>query len=100
MKENQLFTRYEFKYLLRNNEANAIFKESLNFMNYDEYALKNKGYFVRSLYFDNYDYDNFFEKVDGIKFRKKFRIRTYNDKIDQNNPIYLEAKGRVQDRNN
>tara|TARA_A100001015_G_scaffold320764_1_gene448389 strand:- start:2306 stop:3043 length:738 start_codon:yes stop_codon:yes gene_type:complete len=98
MKENQLFTRYEFKYLLRNNEANAIFKESLNFMNYDEYALKNKGYFVRSLYFDNYDYDNFFEKVDGIKFRKKFRIRTYNDKIGQNNPIYLEAKGRVQDR--
>jgi hypothetical protein len=98
MKENQLFTRYEFKYLLGNNIANSIFNESLNFMKFDEYALKNKGYFVRSLYFDNYDYDNFFEKVDGIKFRKKFRIRTYDKKISEINPIYLEAKGRVQDR--
>ena len=41
-------------------------------MNIDNYAQFNKDnkYLVRSLYFDNDDYNNFFEKVDGIKIRK------------------------------
>ncbi len=98
MIDNQLFTRYEFKYLVNNNIANKIYKDSLNFMQQDKFARENNGYFVRSLYFDNYEYDNFFEKVDGIKYRKKFRIRTYNIEKITKNPIYLEAKGRVEDR--
>lgn len=98
MIDNQLFTRYEFKYLINNNIANKIYKDSLNFMQQDKFARENNGYFVRSLYFDNYEYDNFFEKVDGIKYRKKFRIRTYNREKIKKNPIYLEAKGRVEDR--
>ena len=81
MRDNQLFTRYEFKYLINDSIANILYKDALNFMEQDKFALKTNGYFVRSLYFDNNDYDNFFEKVDGIKFRKKFRIRTYNKKI-------------------
>lgn len=98
MKENQLFTRYEFKYLIKNKIADIILNDALNFMEYDQFAIDKKGYFVRSLYFDNSDYDNFFEKVDGIKHRKKFRIRTYNKTDSKNNPIYLESKGRVEDR--
>lgn len=98
MIDNQMFTRYEFKYLINNNIADIIYKDSLNFMEQDNFANEKNGYFVRSLYFDNSEYDNFFEKVDGIKFRKKFRIRTYNKINNKNNSIYLEAKGRVQDR--
>ena len=98
MRDNQLFTRYEFKYLINDSIANILYKDALNFMEYDKFALKTNGYFVRSLYFDNNDYDNFFEKVDGIKFRKKFRIRTYNKKNLKKNPIFLEAKGRFEDR--
>jgi|TARA_B100001059_G_C17834979_1_gene587407 SPX domain protein involved in polyphosphate accumulation len=98
MKDNQLFSRYEFKYLIRNKIADILFKESLNFMDHDQYAASSTGYFVRSLYFDNDDYDNFFEKVDGIKFRKKFRIRTYGRINDKKTPIFLEAKGRIEDR--
>ena len=33
-----------------------------------------KGYFVRSLYFDNRLNSNFNEKVDGLLFRHKFRL--------------------------
>ena len=98
MINNQMFTRYEFKYLINNNIADIIYKDSLNFMEQDNFAKEKNGYFVRSLYFDNSEYDNFFEKVDGIKYRKKFRIRTYNKTKNKNNLIYLEAKGRVQDR--
>ena len=94
----KIFSRYEFKYLIQNHYAEIIFKDSLNFMDCDKYATKDNSYFVRSLYFDNDDFDNFFEKVDGIKFRKKFRIRTYESKKKIDNKVYLESKGRIQDR--
>ena len=41
--------------------SQEIFRQSLNFMSIDNFALKNKNqkYLVRSLYFDNNDYSNF-----------------------------------------
>lgn len=100
MTKNQQFSRYEFKYFLTNDVANSIFKIALNFMKVDNFALKygNKGYFVRSLYFDNSNYDNFYEKVDGMQVRKKFRLRTYNKSLKENSDFFLEMKGRKQDR--
>ena len=72
MINNNFFLRYEFKYFMSSKISQEIFRQSLNFMSIDNFALKNKNqkYLVRSLYFDNNDYSNFFEKVDGIKIRK------------------------------
>lgn len=99
MISNNLFLRYEFKYFLNSQISNEIFSQSLYFMNIDNYAIKNNNeYFVRSLYFDNDDYSNFFEKVDGVKIRKKFRLRSYDKNFLSKNPIFLEMKGRVHDR--
>ena len=100
MNNNNFFLRYEFKYFMDYKISNEIFKQSLNFMNVDKFALKKKSrnYLVRSLYFDNDFYSNFFEKVDGIKIRKKFRLRSYDKYLNSNSPVYLEMKGRVHDR--
>ena len=51
-----------------------------------------KGYFVRSLYFDNRLNSNFNEKVDGLLFRHKFRLRTYSEKFDKKSVFFLEKK--------
>ena len=61
MINNNLFLRYEFKYFMNSKISDEIFNQSLNFMNIDNYALKNHNnkYLVRSLYFDNDDYSNF-----------------------------------------
>ena len=66
----------------------------------DKNALKNKNknYFVRSLYFDNEIYSNFYEKVDGMETRKKFRIRVYSSNEKSKSPIFLEMKGRQNQR--
>ena len=100
MVNNQFFKRYEFKYFVSKKLSDIIFNESLNFMKIDKYAAKskNEGYFVRSLYFDNEEYDNFNEKVDGVKIRKKFRLRTYANKFNKETLIFLEMKGRNKDR--
>ena len=100
MINDNLFLRYEFKYFINSKISKEIFDQSLNFMKIDDFALnnKNKRYLVRSLYFDNDQYHNFFEKVDGIKSRKKFRLRSYDKNSDSKNPVFLEMKGRAQDR--
>ena len=42
MINNQLFTRYEFKYFVNNKLAKSIFQIALNFMDVDNYASKSK----------------------------------------------------------
>lgn len=94
--KTESFSRYEFKFLLNKKKADQIENEIKNFMVLDTNAenQKDKKYFVRSLYFDTPDYANFYEKVDGIKLRKKFRIRSYTDKEDGKSNLFLEMKGR------
>ena len=98
--KTESFSRYEFKYLLPLKKANQIENEIKNFMTLDKNALKNKNknYFVRSLYFDNEIYSNFYEKVDGMETRKKFRIRVYSSNEKSKSPIFLEMKGRQNQR--
>ncbi len=96
----QSFSRYEFKYILRKDLSDKIEKDTKSFMRYDEHANKelDNRYFVRSLYFDNLQSSNFYEKVDGMKIRGKYRLRTYSDIFDKNIPIFLEMKGRSNER--
>ena len=100
MKENQTLYRYEFKYLLNKKISDQIEKEARNFMIYDGHVnkeLDNK-YFVRSLYFENNFSSNFYEKADGMKIRKKYRLRTYSNFFDPKVPIFFEVKGRTSER--
>ena len=99
-KVTQSFSRYEFKYILSKNKADKIENEIKHFMVLDKNAIKktNKKYFVRSLYFDNSINSNFYEKVDGMQIRKKFRIRSYSNYKNSKNPIFLEMKGRRNQR--
>jgi SPX domain protein involved in polyphosphate accumulation len=94
------FARYEFKYLLSKAVRDEIESEVRHFMTYDGHVHPEfeNSYIVRSLYFDNAEADNYYEKIDGIKTRRKFRIRTYGTKADEDLPIFLEEKGRHNNR--
>ena len=48
-------------------------------------------YTIHSIYFDTHDLDFYFEKLDGVKIRKKLRIRGY-DGNDDTRDIFLEIK--------
>ena len=96
--ELQKFERYEFKYILDSDLRKIIEGDVKNFMKIDAFAKQNLNYFVRSLYFDDPSFVNYFEKIDGIKLRHKFRLRTYTNTFDEKIPIFLEVKGRVNQR--
>lgn len=84
--------RHEIKFLISKQSAELLkYKLSL-FMkkdhHYDDY------YNIRSLYFDDLYNSAYYEKIDGIMEREKYRIRIYN--LDKNF-ISLELKGKDND---
>jgi len=93
------FSRYEFKYILPYALRKSLESELQYFVELDPFVADKPGrkYFVRSLYYDNSCFSNYYEKIDGLMQRAKFRIRTYTNDGCDDCPEFLEVKGR---RNN
>ena len=100
LEETQKFSRYEFKYLLDADLRVQVEHEIANFMRYDGFAHPelDNAYIVRSLYFDDDARTHYYEKIDGQLDRRKYRIRTYAKSFEADVPIFLELKGRYNQR--
>ncbi|MCD4790811.1 MAG: polyphosphate polymerase domain-containing protein [Bacteroidales bacterium] len=85
--------RYEYKYIVHESKMEMLRQMVLPFVNVDKFAevSDSNQYTVRSIYFDTPRYDFYFEKIDGIKNRKKIRLRGY-DKEGMDNLVFLEIK--------
>ena len=71
--------RYELKYIINKKQAYTLKTSLLAVMSVD--ALANGGmggYTISSLYFDDLDSTAYFEKLDGVLYRTKYRIRVYD----------------------
>lgn len=70
--------RNEYKHIINKNHA-AVLKSRLRaLLRPDPFADEEGKYFIRSLYFDTYEDKALYEKLDGVPFRNKYRIRFYN----------------------
>ena len=90
------FARFEFKYILPKQLRDTLERELQFFVELDPYVQEqeNHQYFVRSLYFDDPNHTCFFDKIEGMHTRSKFRVRTYTNGQDGVTPQFLEIKGR------
>jgi SPX domain protein involved in polyphosphate accumulation len=81
------------EYLVKIRDAIAPFTE------HDAYARMKEDhkYTVRSIYLDSPSLDFYYEKIDGLKIRRKLRLRTYNQPDDKN-VYFIEIKRRHSDR--
>ena len=70
--------RHEFKYLISEADARLLKLRLQHFMKPDPHAGAAGRYTIRSLYFDDLSHSAFYEKVDGVDFRSKYRLRIYN----------------------
>jgi hypothetical protein len=81
--------RRELKYYINAHQKHILTKKLSKICHRDPFSDPEGGYLVSSLYFDDYDQSAFFNKVSGIRKRKKFRVRVYNYQSDL---IKLERK--------
>lgn len=89
------FRRFEFKYLLDQAIAEAIKEDIKHFLMLDPYTKEGQGYWVNTIYLDNQRLTCFWEKTDGLFFRKKLRFRAYGKKKDS--AIFFELKRKKGD---
>jgi hypothetical protein len=71
--------RHEHKLNINYSDYMQLSSRLRHIAKFDENALDDGSYIIRSLYFDNYADKAVVEKLSGASRREKFRIRFYND---------------------
>lgn len=89
--------RYEIKYYIALERLPQVRKYFAPYVTLDPFSemRQDKNYIVRSIYFDSSELDFYYEKIDGLKIRKKLRVRTYNEQ-DSIDIAFLEIKRRYE----
>jgi|GEM_PF-107901 len=90
------FNRYEIKYLVDMSRVDALREELEQRLDRDAHCGED-GYGVWSVYYDTRHLRFYWEKIEGLRFRRKLRIRHYGDRftIDAGTPVHVEIKQRV-----
>lgn len=81
--------RNELKFYINAHQKNIMANKLSKICHRDPFSDPDGGYLVSSLYFDDYNQSAFYDKLSGIRYRKKFRVRVYNYQSDV---IKLERK--------
>lgn len=91
------FNRFELKYLITLRQAKQVKSALGAYLIPDEHGAHSGRYALASLYYDSPDLRCYWEKVDGVKFRRKLRIRHYEtaEPLTEDTPVFVEIKQRV-----
>ncbi len=91
------FNRFELKYILSLKQAWDFRTALQDYLVPDEHGGSSGRYPVASLYYDSPDLRCYREKENGIKYRRKLRIRYYpsEEEFNDQTPVFLEIKQRV-----
>ena len=91
------FNRFELKYLLPIEAAGTFRHELSAYLKPDSYGDGEGHYVVSSLYYDSPGYRFYWEKMEGIKFRRKLRIRHYETRVEltPDTGVFVEIKQRL-----
>ena len=72
--------RNEIKFVINKDSAEILKKKLSLLMDIDANSrMDDNSYLIRSLYFDDLYSNAYYEKIDGVEYRKKYRIRLYNN---------------------
>ncbi|MBD3224485.1 MAG: VTC domain-containing protein [Caldithrix sp.] len=89
--------RLEYKFLLPNEKLNPLRERLMPYVRLDTFSQErpDKHYTVRSIYFDTLRLKHYNDKIEGIRTRKKVRIRAYNT-LQADHPVFLEIKRKYE----
>jgi SPX domain protein involved in polyphosphate accumulation len=91
------FNRYELKYVLHVSQVPGLIRDLLHFMGPDEHTDEDGSYRVTSLYYDSPDLHFYRSKRDGLRYRRKLRIRVYpsRGRVAEDDTAFVEIKQRM-----
>lgn len=87
---HQTLNRFEVKYLVATRLVPALLEEFAAHTRPDANAADPWGYPIFSVYWDTADFQFFWEKIEGVKHRRKLRFRRYGSSPD----VFVEVKQR------
>lgn len=90
------FNRFELKYLVGRDQISAVRQDLADALEPDPHTADGS-YGVWSLYYDTPQLQFYWEKIDGIRFRRKLRIRHYGgpNELASATPVFVEIKQRI-----
>ncbi len=89
------FNRYELKYVLPWAKCEALLADLDHHIPVDRNGGR-AGYRVVSLYYDSPEYDFFWAKIEGLRFRRKIRLRAYVERnVEDIRECTVEIKQRM-----
>lgn len=96
LRGHRAFNRFELKYVVPAERLDSLAGELEGRMEQDPHGGRI-GYEVWSRYYDSPGLRFYWEKIDGIKFRRKLRIRTYGDpsRLTDDSEVFVEIKQRI-----
>ncbi len=90
------FSRYEIKYILNRPQFETMIEALPNYIKPDIRGDASGRYAITSLYYDTADYQAYWDKIEGHKFRRKVRIRVYGDThVTPDTMCFAEIKQRI-----
>jgi hypothetical protein len=88
--------RYELKYVVNRDQYGSLVEALAGTMQPDPYGDTVGRYRVASLYYDTPDYKAYWDKSNGLRFRRKVRIRAYGSQvITPDAACFVEIKQRT-----
>lgn len=86
------FKRYEKKYLISKEKLDSIMPQLLEYMDLDPFCLNGNEYRIYSIYYDTANHDVIRDNSQGYPYKEKMRLRSYYDKKDPEDKIFMEIK--------
>lgn len=92
MKNNNIFERYEIKYLITNRQRKTIMNAMQEYMKPDEYGKST----ICNIYYDTPDYYLIRHSLEKPVYKEKLRVRSYGT-ASSGDSVFVELKKKYQE---
>lgn len=89
------FKRYEKKFLLTQQQYEALIPRLLDYMEPDQYCLGGNNYSIYNIYYDTVHSDVIRHSISKPYYKEKLRLRSYRIPRNQTDKVFLELKKKI-----
>ena len=86
------FKRYEKKYMISKEKLDKLMPTLLEYMDLDPFCIGGNEYRIYSIYYDTINHDVIRQNSSKPVYKEKMRIRSYYDKKDPDDKVFMEIK--------